>query len=871
MKKVILFLLFIPVPLFCQVTDNFETGTLIKWKESVAGHWKADTSGALSGKYSLHHVYDNSLAGNDQIGIPIINLEPSMGLTKWSFKLRHGYDPSSSNNWGVFLISDNQPSQMFPGGNVNGYAIGVNLTGYDDTLRLWKVKNGVLSVVLNSGINWQNNIKISSYATINVERSASGRWNIIVISSTGAILGNVSGTETELFDAEWFGVYYRYTSTCDRLIWVDDVSIEGVFYEDKEPPKPNKCILYTYSSLDLTLDEEPSAEFFSASNFSLNDTTEKAISVLKTGMNSSRITFKKNFINKSENNLIISSMCDKSGNCSRNTNVQFIPAFAEPGDVVISEIMADPLPPLSLPAKEYIEIFNRTRFQFNLKNWKLATDDSHSVFPEKAIDPFTRMILCQMQDTLLFSKYGSVTGLKSFPALLDGGMLLVLSDSFGNLIHGVEYSPLWYGDKLKEEGGWSLEMIDTGYPFFYEGNWIASKSGAGGTPGFVNSVSRSNPDIAFKGITNAFPGDSSYLRVSFSEPVKNLADNLYGIKINGGPIQTVSASDPLQREFLIKPFSAFLRGQHYLLEIPADITDFAGNRTNVFKFDFGLPENVSKGDLVFNEILFNPFAGDADYIELYNSSSKNIDVSELSLVSVSESGVYSASVPVSDYNRIITPGKYYAITTDMQSVLRRYISAVPENVFETSRLPSTPDDKGDLVLLNRQLELIDEVRYNEKMHFPLLSGYEGIALEKIRPSLFSTDPGNWHSASEASGWGTPGAPNSIYSELPATDDRIVFSSKRITPDNDGNDDLLVIDFNLKGTGNVINVTVFDETGGLIRKLASNFFAATKATISWDCTADDGSMVRSGIYVLLISVFDETGKSEKWKKVCTVIR
>ena len=111
----------------------------------------------------------------------------------------------------------------------------------------------------------------------------------------------------------------------------------------------------------------------------------------------------------------------------------------------------------------------------------------------------------------------------------------------------------------------------------------------------------------------------------------------------------------------------------------------------------------------------------------------------------------------------------------------------------------------------------------------------------------------------------------MISELPATDDRIVFSSKRVTPDNDGNDDLLVVDFNLKGTGNVISITVFDETGGFVRKLATNFFAGTKATLTWDCTAEDGSIVRSGIYVLLISVYDDTGKTEKWKKICTVIR
>ncbi|MBA4323403.1 MAG: hypothetical protein C0408_11360, partial [Odoribacter sp.] len=88
MKKVILFLLFIPVFLSAQVSYNFETGTLNNWVESVPGRWKADTTRSLSGKYSLHHIFDNPDSGNDQAGIPVYDLEPSMGLTKWSFKIR---------------------------------------------------------------------------------------------------------------------------------------------------------------------------------------------------------------------------------------------------------------------------------------------------------------------------------------------------------------------------------------------------------------------------------------------------------------------------------------------------------------------------------------------------------------------------------------------------------------------------------------------------------------------------------------------------------------------------------------------------------------------------------------------------------------
>jgi hypothetical protein len=871
MKKVILFLLFIPVHLFCQVVDNFESGSLKGWTESVAGHWKADTTASISGRYSLHHVFDNPAAGTDQIGIPVTNLEPSMGLTKWSFRIKHGYDPSSSNNWGVFLISDNEPSAMIPGGRVNGFVIGVNLTGYDDTLRLWKVRNGTISNVLNTGINWERNIGSKSQAIVKVERSQTGIWKTTVFSSGGTLINTASCTDIELFNAEWFGVYYKYTSTCDRLLWVDDINIDGVFYEDKVPPEINKCQNYNYYSADLTLDEEPSVDFFSPTNFSLNGTTEKANSVIKLSPLSARITFENRFKNKTENIIIINSLCDKKENCNNNVSVSFTPVWAEPGNVEITEIMADPTPPVSLPGKEYLEIFNSTDFQFNLKNWKLLTETSDAQFPEKLIGPGQQIILCQIQDTSSFLKYGGVAGIKSFPALTDAGRLIVLTDSLGNMIHGVDYSSTWYGDDLKKEGGWSLEMIDPAFPFFSEGNWTASVSQKGGTPGNINSVNHSNPDISFTGIVNAFPGDSSSLTISFSEPVKNLTETISGIRINGNGIQSVYPNDLLLREFIVKPYTSFRRHQLYSLSIPETVTDFAGNFPSVINFTFGIPEVAIKGDLVFNEILFNPLPGDADYIEFYNSSEKTIDASELLLVSVSESGNYSSPVSLSGSKRCILPGSYYAITTDRKSLLKRYFSSCQENIFQVSQLPSMPDDKGHLILLNRQLEIIDEVTYNEKMHYSLLSGYEGISLEKVRPSLLSYDPKSWHSASEASGWGTPGAPNSVYSEQPVPDDKIVFSSTKITPNNDGNDDLLIIDLNLSGNSNVVTIKVYDETGSYVRKLADNLLAGTKATITWDCTAEDGSIVNSGIYIILISVFDDTGKTERWKRVCAVIR
>jgi hypothetical protein len=176
-----------------------------------------------------------------------------------------------------------------------------------------------------------------------------------------------------------------------------------------------------------------------------------------------------------------------------------------------------------------------------------------------------------------------------------------------------------------------------------------------------------------------------------------------------------------------------------------------------------------------------------------------------------------------------------------------------------------------LFLFNRSLEKIDEVFYDEKMHYSLLGGNEGISLEKVTTNGNSADKTMWHSASESSGWGTPGAVNSVLIEHQGKGDKVNLSSTKITPDNDGNEDILVINFMLKGLGNVISIEIFDETGRFVKRLTDNLFAGPEVSIVWNGTDEDENLVGTGIYILLITVFDDTGKSERWKRVCTVIR
>ncbi len=872
MNKVILLALLVPGMASGQITESFESGNLAAWIQSPEGRWNADNSNTISGALSLHHTFDNPGSGNDRIGISLMNLRPDEGIVKWSFKIRYGAEPSSTNNWTVYLMSDYDPASLSGSPPVNGYAAGVNLTGYDDTLRIWKIKDGTPVPFISSGINWQTDIGTAAAVMIDITRYPSGLYEIKVLKADNSLIRSSSGTDPELFSPELFIFSYNYTSSRDRLLWIDDVIIDGVFREDKTPPEIIQCRTEGKSSLIITFSEAVTAEILVPDNFTIRGSENTVTDVTKISPQKIKLKFDKEFHNGLSYTLLIKRICDEAGNCLINVSTSFFSSWAKTGDIIISEIMADPDPAVSLPAEEYIEILNRSGSEINLKSWKLATDAQSYSFPPMIIDPQEYIIVCPVRDTSLFNHYGRTAGMHSFPSLTDRGRVIALLDSSGNLIHGLEYSSKWYHDLLKSEGGWSLEIIDKDYPFYQDDNWTSSVSRSGGTPGKINSVSRSNPDTWFTGVTNVFADDSVTLSLGFSETITGVDVLPVELKVEKNEIKKITQTGFLPREFSLKISSPLEKGIIYSIASGNEIRDFAGNRAEISKFSFGLPEIAGKGDIIFNELLFNPFPGEPDFAEFYNNSDRIVDVARLMIASVdSETGDTSSVCFLSEKHRCLLPGEYYAVTTDRKAVIDRYPSSDACRIFEIPDLPSMPDDKGHLILLNRELDLVDEVFYDEKMHYSLLSGYEGISLERVVPQGSSADRTLWHSASEAAGWGTPGNKNSVFKDQPVSDDQIVLSATRITPDNDGIDDILVIDFKLSGIDNVVSVTIYDESGGFVKKLTENLLAGREASIIWNGTADDGKLVYNGIYILLISVFDDAGKSHRWKKVCTVVK
>ena len=191
-----------------------------------------------------------------------------------------------------------------------------------------------------------------------------------------------------------------------------------------------------------------------------------------------------------------------------------------------------------------------------------------------------------------------------------------------------------------------------------------------------------------------------------------------------------------------------------------------------------MPEKVKPGDIIFNEILFNPPPYGYDYLELYNRSSSVINCSELWLAARELTGNLKDPVNLVKEERAFFPGEYLLLTENPDWIVHHYPNTDESGMIPLSPMPSLPDDVGKIVLLNTSADIIDELDYDHHWHSPLLSNENGVALERIRTDLPTELASNWTSATAASGYGTPGYKNSENSVDSAAANLISVEPKR---------------------------------------------------------------------------------------------
>lgn len=571
--------------------------------------------------------------------------------------------------------------------------------------------------------------------------------------------------------------------------------------------------------------------------------------------------------------ITFTSLGDCAGNAVTPTSAPFSYYEVKPYDVVINEIMADPDPPQQLPNNEYFEIHNRTTFPLRLENWTLSVGTTTRVIPTVILPADSFLVLCSPTAAPNFTGV-NVLGVTSFPALTNTGGTITLRMPNTAIVHSVSYTDSWYNNPAKENGGWSMEMIDPSNPCGGSDNWRASNDPSGGTPGRRNSVIAAHPDQTGPQLLRVTVIASDSIRAWFSESIDSttyLNPASYSIDNGLGQPLAAVAMAPDFMSVKLKLSSGLLSNILYTLTVANTIEDCAGNAlANPNTARFAIAEAAVAGDVLINEVLFDPNDGGTDFVEVYNNSQKVLDLKNIVLCTQDTIGnVFNEVNVIAPESWLLFPGDYLLLSESGAAVKSQYATTNPNAFLDMDNLPAMNVDGDIVVLADTGFHVIDKLVYHDTWHFPLLNNTKGVSLERIRFDSPTQDPTNWHSASSTAGYATPGYKNSEYSEG-GDNGEVTVTPQVFSPDADAVDDVVNISFHFDQPGYTANVRIYDDRGRLVRNLVHNELLGTDAgTFSWDGVSDAREKARVGMYVIYFEAFALDGKVKKYKRTCVL--
>ena len=545
-------------------------------------------------------------------------------------------------------------------------------------------------------------------------------------------------------------------------------------------------------------------------------------------------------------------------------------------DIVITEIMHDPSPLVGLPDSEYIELYNRGKFPVDVVNFTIQGGSRLATLGSYLLYPGDYLLLIPSGTNGNWTQVKNRLALTSWPILPNSEGVLVLRDSKNRVIASARYDNNLMQAGFKRDGGWSLEIIDPDNLSGEKANWEFSVSPAGGTPGLENSVKGRLPDLLAPSLIGNYLLNDSCLVLEFSEPM----DFSYPLK-NESIIITpdnLAVSHTLTEEVRQSSLRVCFERQ-----IPSNIPyeigfnplprDFAGNPLSQSHLSrFAKPVNPSVGDVVINELLFDPPPGGSDFVELYNRSENIVDLSRLYISRGNNEAIPEQLIALSTETRPFFPGEHLVFTANRDWLVSFYNLSPSVTAHEIAQFPNFVQQGGTVFITNSSGVEFDRLNYLPELHFPLLGSTQGVALERVDASAPSNDTFNWHSASGNFNFATPGQPNSQARPRPG-DRKEAFSLEPevFTPDQDGVDDQLLIHYNFSEPGYSNTIKIFDRGGNLVRVLVNNTLAGTNGFYAWNGLDDDGTRVNTGIYVVLIQYFNPRGHVNEVKKVAVLGR
>jgi hypothetical protein len=855
MQRSYLLLIFLMVPLcaFSQINESFSDNDFINNPA-----WIGET--AFFTVNTALQLQSNGPGSTSQLHLSTSNSR--CRDTEWNFYTKLDLDITATNWARIYLTSDRADTENNP----KGYY--VKFDGTTNSVDLYK-QDSTKHTKIISGKTGRAGKKALNVFRIKVICDAKGNWYLFSDSTATGNNFVKEGTtvDTTFSSSSYCGIYFAHTSTKRMKFYFDDFTVA--------PAPLSLLAAKATSATSLVLVFNRNVDPLSAQDilhYSFLPNNLQIISALADPTNKNIVHLSLSGALNTTTNYTISATAvldDQLNSIGFLNSVSFhykiITLF---GDLILTELFPDPSPQNGLPEFEYVEVFNRKTDTLDIQDFTFSDGSTTTVFPSYKIPPKHYLLVCHVNNLSQFSSFRPVLGVATFPSLNNSGDDLFLKNQDGVVLHEVNYSDTWYGDNDKKEGGWSLEMIDLDNPCGEELNWTASVDVSGGTPAKVNSVWAFRPDTRAPDLLSAFITDSIHVQLTFDEKPDISDLSLYQFYLDKNiTVKKFIFSSSFPKRIVLEISNKFVKGETYKLTV-SGIKDCNGNSSpHPVVTELVLPQPAVKGDILLNEVLFNPRSGGYDFVELFNRSSKYIDLKNWQFAN-SENGATANKTVFSEESFILQPNAYAAFTENKSILLNQYPFGSDSTIFQIHNLPSYNDDQGTVILLDSTNKEQDRFDYSEDMHYALIDNKEGVSLERISASEATNNIQNWESASSQSGYATPGYRNSQNHEK-TYGSQVWVEPKIFTPDQNGDKDFALINYKFDTPGNTANITVFDYEGREMIKLVRNELLGSEGFYKWEGNNMQDEKVRSGVYVVYFELFNLKGEVKKYKETVVV--
>jgi hypothetical protein len=553
----------------------------------------------------------------------------------------------------------------------------------------------------------------------------------------------------------------------------------------------------------------------------------------------------------------------------------FLMLRAASAQVVISEIMYDPAGPEN--TDEFVELFNAgSSDSVRFDGWSLGDGTGTDLLVGRnrgmVLAPGGYALVLDADYFGNSSAYDALVPAEALILTVSGSTL----GSAGLSNSSPENVTLFRPDGSVEDmaattpgnaPGHSDERIDPWAPGDRD-NWAESRT-LHGTPGFRNSVTRPANNLCIFGLSRRIEGDSTFLSaVVLNDGRADAAGFLLRFYLDADRDSVLTEEEALGPAVSVDGLAA---GDSAICRVAVDLPpgsariaarfvqwrdDAAGDDVRFADVRIPFPE----GTLRVSEIMADPQPGEAEWIELVNAWSGSVDLTGWKFSDRDT----SAARTITDGSFSVAAGGY-AVLVSKESFVAGHpdiarLCLVPE------RFPGLNDDSDAVVLYDPGGKRIEAVRYRS----PAGSG-RGKSIERVRIEGRSDDPGNWHVSLSPDG-STPGFPNSLSGGLESTGNRLTADPNPFSPDGDGFEDAVVIDYSLPYGSMRTRIRIYDIQGRLIRSLKEGEVEESGGTALWDGLDADAEPAAIGRYIVYFEAVQvKGGRKTQSAKVIVLAR